>query len=164
VLVLIQRLNQAQRNPYLSTLMTLPQNGRDPAAPDESDLLRLRQLAHDLRTPLSVISMGLEILKQVRQDEEQFTRAVTMISASSQELAAAAENDKDEAARTPLETTRRRRLVDGLRAPLAAIAQGIEILQQSRHDDERFARTLAMIGSDGIEALKSQIDGLVNPA
>ena len=42
---------------------------------------QLRQLAHDLRTPLSVISMGLEILKQVRHDDEQFARVMTMISA-----------------------------------------------------------------------------------
>ncbi len=40
----------------------------------------LGKLVHDLRTPLSVISMGLEILKQVRHDEEQFGRVLAMIS------------------------------------------------------------------------------------
>ena len=40
----------------------------------------VRQLVHDLRTPLSVISMGLEILKQVRHDDEQFSRVLAMIS------------------------------------------------------------------------------------
>lgn len=41
---------------------------------------QLHQLVHDLRTPLSVISMGIEILKQVRQDPEQFSRVTTMIA------------------------------------------------------------------------------------
>jgi|GEM_PF-3222238 len=41
---------------------------------------RLRQLAHDLRTPLSIISMGLEILKQVRHDDEQFAHMLKMIT------------------------------------------------------------------------------------
>lgn len=40
---------------------------------------QLRQFAHDLLTPLSVVSMGLEILNQVRHDDEQFTRILTMI-------------------------------------------------------------------------------------
>ncbi len=40
---------------------------------------RLRQLAHDLRTPLSIISMGVEALKSVRTDAEEFATLVTMI-------------------------------------------------------------------------------------
>lgn len=40
---------------------------------------RLRQLAHDLRTPLSIISMGVEALKSVRTDAEEFATLVAMI-------------------------------------------------------------------------------------
>ena len=46
----------------------------------EIDPANLRKLAHDLRTPLSIISMGIEILKQVRNDDEQFQRVLTMMS------------------------------------------------------------------------------------
>ena len=48
-----------------------------PPSPASDDL---RQLIHDLRTPLSVIAMGLEILKQVRNDDENFNRIVAMIA------------------------------------------------------------------------------------
>jgi K+-sensing histidine kinase KdpD len=41
----------------------------------------IRQLVHDLRTPLSVICMGLEVLKAVRHDEEQFSQLLQMMSA-----------------------------------------------------------------------------------
>lgn len=46
----------------------------------EVDPSNLRKLAHDLRTPLSIISMGLEILKQVQNDDEQFQRVLAMMS------------------------------------------------------------------------------------
>lgn len=39
----------------------------------------LRQLAHDFRTPLSVICMGLEALKHVRHDEQQFDELLRMM-------------------------------------------------------------------------------------
>jgi len=41
---------------------------------DESEAAqqKIRRLAHDLRTPLSILSMGLEVLPHVRNDEEQF--------------------------------------------------------------------------------------------
>jgi len=49
---------------------------------DESEAAsqRLRQLAHDLRTPLSIMSMGLEVLQHVRNDDEQFGEMCRMMS------------------------------------------------------------------------------------
>lgn len=44
------------------------------------DTANLRKLAHDLLTPLSIISMGLEILGHVRNDDEQFERMLKMMS------------------------------------------------------------------------------------
>lgn len=41
----------------------------------------LRRLAHDLRSELFVVSMGLEQLKLVRQDEHQFREVLQMVSA-----------------------------------------------------------------------------------
>jgi signal transduction histidine kinase len=45
-----------------------------------------RQLAHDLRSPLSVISMSLEILPSVRNDEEQFLMLCNMMTNAATEL------------------------------------------------------------------------------
>ena len=39
----------------------------------------LGQLIHDLKTPLSIISMGVEALKNVRGDDEQFALLAKMI-------------------------------------------------------------------------------------
>ena len=50
------------------------------SAPADIDHSNVRKLAHDLRTPLSIISMGLEILRQVRNDDEQFNRVLSMMS------------------------------------------------------------------------------------
>ena len=46
----------------------------------EVDAERFRQLIHDLRTPLSIICMGLDALKHVRHDDEQFAQILKMIS------------------------------------------------------------------------------------
>lgn len=40
---------------------------------------RLRQLAHDLRSPLSILSMGVETLKSFRTDPEQFDQICNML-------------------------------------------------------------------------------------
>ncbi|SFJ18199.1 histidine kinase dimerization/phospho-acceptor domain-containing protein [Planctomicrobium piriforme] len=40
---------------------------------------RLRQLAHDLRSPLTVISMGLEALQHARKDDQEFRTLCDMI-------------------------------------------------------------------------------------
>lgn len=39
----------------------------------------LQQWIHDLRTPLSIISMGVEALQRVRLDEKQFQELTEMI-------------------------------------------------------------------------------------
>jgi hypothetical protein len=39
---------------------------------NESDHAELRQLIHDIRSPFSVISMGIEALRALRTDELQF--------------------------------------------------------------------------------------------
>jgi signal transduction histidine kinase len=39
----------------------------------------LQQWVHDLRTPLSIISMGVEALQRVRHDEQQFDELTDMI-------------------------------------------------------------------------------------
>jgi signal transduction histidine kinase len=41
---------------------------------------RLRQLTHDLRSPLSILSMGVETLKSLRADEQQFDLVCSMLS------------------------------------------------------------------------------------
>lgn len=46
----------------------------------------LRQLVHDLRTPLGVISMGLEALEFVRTDDEKFDMLVQMMKSATSEL------------------------------------------------------------------------------
>lgn len=45
----------------------------------------LRQLAHDLRSELFVITMGLEQLKLVRQDEQQFLEVWQLLTKESVE-------------------------------------------------------------------------------
>jgi len=40
----------------------------------------LQQWVHDLRTPLSVISMGIDALRSVRHDDQQFKELFEMIS------------------------------------------------------------------------------------
>ena len=67
----------------------------------------VRQLVHDLRTPLSVISMGLEILKQVRHDEEQFGRVLAMISQEGVEPMKRLLTEVNERADTPSSTAPR---------------------------------------------------------
>lgn len=39
----------------------------------------LQQLIHDLKTPLSIISMAVEALQSVRHDDEQFAHLSKMI-------------------------------------------------------------------------------------
>ena len=39
----------------------------------------LQQWAHDLRTPLSIISMGVEALQRVRHDDRQFNELMDII-------------------------------------------------------------------------------------
>lgn len=41
---------------------------------------KLRQLAHDLRTPLSILVMGLEALKRLKPDDPQFKLIVEMMT------------------------------------------------------------------------------------
>lgn len=60
----------------------------------------LRQLAHDFRTPLSVVAMGLEALKHVRHDEQQFQEMLQMITLEGTERLKSLINDlAEEAAR-----------------------------------------------------------------
>jgi hypothetical protein len=47
---------------------------------------RVRKLAHDLRSPLSVICMGLEALEFVREDQEQFNTIRQMMQSAGTEL------------------------------------------------------------------------------
>ena len=53
--------------------------------PDEIAASR-RELAHDLRSPLSVIAMSLEVLPSVRNDEEQFLLLCKMMTNAVGEL------------------------------------------------------------------------------
>jgi signal transduction histidine kinase len=53
--------------------------------PDETAASR-RELAHDLRSPLSVIAMSLEVLPSVRNDEEQFLLLCKMMTNAVGEL------------------------------------------------------------------------------
>lgn len=41
--------------------------------------IELQQWVHELRTPLSIISMGVEALQRVRDDERQFEELSAMI-------------------------------------------------------------------------------------
>jgi signal transduction histidine kinase len=47
---------------------------------------RLRKLAHELRTPLSVICMGLQVLESVRNDDEQFKTIHQFMNSAGKEL------------------------------------------------------------------------------
>lgn len=47
----------------------------------EETRLRLRKFSHDVKSPLSVIVMGLEALKNLRQDEQMFLQVYQMIEA-----------------------------------------------------------------------------------
>ena len=49
-----------------------------PLLPGKSST-ELQQLIHDLKTPLSIISMAVEALKSVRHDDEQFAHLTKMI-------------------------------------------------------------------------------------
>lgn len=54
-----------------------------PSPPADPQLLR--RLAHDLRSELFVVSMGLEQLKLVRLDEPQFREVFQMVSTEAME-------------------------------------------------------------------------------
>lgn len=47
---------------------------------------RIRNLAHELRTPLSVICMGLQALESVRNDDEQFKTIHQFMNSAGKEL------------------------------------------------------------------------------
>ncbi len=47
---------------------------------------RVRKLAHDLRSPLSVIYTGLQAMESVRTDEETFRMLLEMMQAAGTEL------------------------------------------------------------------------------
>jgi signal transduction histidine kinase len=51
---------------------------REIATPGRS-YAELQQWVHELRTPLSIISMGVEALQRVRHDERQFDELSAMI-------------------------------------------------------------------------------------
>lgn len=53
---------------------------------DQEYWRRVRKLAHDLRSPLSVICTGLQAMESVRTDEETFTMLLEMMQAAGTEL------------------------------------------------------------------------------
>ncbi len=53
---------------------------------DEEYWRRVRKLAHDLRSPLSVICTGLQAMESVRTDEETFNMLREMMEAAGTEL------------------------------------------------------------------------------
>ncbi len=56
------------------------------AITDQEYWRRVRKLAHDLRSPLSVICTGLQALESVRNDEETFQMLQEMMIAASTEM------------------------------------------------------------------------------
>ncbi len=56
------------------------------AITDQEYWRRVRKLAHDLRSPLSVICTGLQAMESVRTDEETFTMLREMMQAAGTEL------------------------------------------------------------------------------
>lgn len=67
-----------------------------PSPPADPQLLR--RLAHDLRSELFVIAMGLEQLRLIRQDEQQFREVYQMLSTDSVERLKALINELAEEA------------------------------------------------------------------
>ena len=53
---------------------------------DQEYWQRVRKLAHDLRSPLSVICTGLQAMESVRNDEETFNMLVEMMQSAGKEL------------------------------------------------------------------------------
>ena len=53
---------------------------------DEEYKQRIRKLAHDLRTPIGVICMGLQLMETVRHDDEQFKTIHQFMESAGKEL------------------------------------------------------------------------------
>ena len=53
---------------------------------DQEYWQRVRKLAHDLRSPLSVICTGLQAMESVRNDEATFNMLLEMMQAAGSEL------------------------------------------------------------------------------
>jgi len=66
---------------------------------------RVRELAHDLRTPLSVICMGLQVMQSVRNDDEQFNTIHQFMDRAGKELTQLIDSMAAESVANPTEAT-----------------------------------------------------------